>query len=102
MVIAEKDWRIITNDRQKAELIINTILVMCDPGTVKRTIISKNNMVVLFSDGTRIIWNKAFLNSVRGVKCGRLWCDKDIDKNVLEHILYGSCYFGKEKDIIWF
>ena len=101
MMIAEKDWRIITNDRGKAELIINTILVMCDPGTVERTIISKNDMIVLFSDGTRITWNKAFLNSIRGVKCGRLWCDKSIDDSLREYILYGSCYFGNEKDVIW-
>ncbi|MEY8574200.1 hypothetical protein AALD01_07295 [Oscillospiraceae bacterium 21-37] len=100
-MIAEKSWAIITNDRQKAEAIIKTLLVLCDPGTVDRTRISKNELCVLFSDGTQICWHNALLNGVRGVKCGRLWCDRDIDKNVLEHILYGSCYFGEEKDIIW-
>ena len=100
-MIAEKSWAIITNDRQKAEAIIKTLLVLCDPGTVDRTRISKNELCVLFSDGTQIYWHNALLNGVRGVKCGRLLCDRDIDKNVLEHILYGSCYFGEEKDIIW-
>lgn len=40
-MIAEKSWAIITNDRQKAEAIIKTLLVLCDPGTVDRTRISK-------------------------------------------------------------
>ena len=54
-MIAEKSWAIITNDRQKAEAIIKTLLVLCDPGTVDRTRISKNELCVLFSDGTDLL-----------------------------------------------
>ncbi len=98
-MIAEKSWSIVTNDRGKAESIINTILVMCDPGTIERKIVSKDQIVVLLSDGTQIRWYKAFLNSIRGMKCGRLWCDKYIDMDLLEYI--GICYFGADRDIIW-
>ena len=84
---------------KKAGLLLQTTDKKQKP--VDRTRISKNELCVLFSDGTQICWHNALLNGVRGVKCGRLWCDRDIDKNVLEHILYGSCYFGEEKDIIW-
>ncbi len=98
-MIAEKSWAIITSNRQKAESIINTILVMCDPGTVEKTMLSKNDIVVLLSDGTKITWYKAFLNSIRGVKCSRLWCDKNIDKNLRDYI--NVCYFGDEENIIW-
>lgn len=98
-MIAEKDWSIITNSREKAESIINTILIMCDPGTIERKTICKDSMTVMFSDGTKLRWYKAFLNSLRGMKCSRLWCDKDVDMRLIDYI--EACYFGEDKDIIW-
>lgn len=98
-MIGEKDWSIVTDSKEKAETIINTILVMCDPGTVEKRTISKNSMAVLFSDGTRLRWYKPLVNSIRGMKCSKLWCDKYIKKDVFEWL--ETCYVGNAEDIIW-
>lgn len=99
VLVAEKDWSIVTDNREKAELIINTISVMCDPGTIEKRILCKDSMTVLFSDGARIRWYKPFLNSLRGMKCSKLWCDKYVDMRLLDYIK--ACYYGDENDIIW-
>lgn len=98
-MIAEKDWSIITDDKEKVELVINTILAICDPGTVEKKIVCKDSITVLFSDGTRIRWYKPFLNSLRGMKCSKLWCDKYVDERLIDYIR--ACYFGEDKDVIW-
>ncbi len=99
LMVAEKSWAIVTNDREKVELIINTIFVMCDPGTIEKTVISKDDIIVLFSDGTKLTWYKALIDSVRNMKCSRLWLDKNSNASLIKHI--NVCYFGEEKDIIW-
>lgn len=98
-MIAGKDCSIVTNSKEKAESIINTILAICDPVIIERKIICKDSITILFSDGTRIRWYKALLNSLRGMKCSRLWCDKDVDTALLDYI--NTCYFGEYENIIW-
>lgn len=97
--IAEKDWSIVTDSREKAETIINTILTIRNSETVEKKIVCKDSINVLFSDGTKLRWYKPLINSIRGMKCSKLWCDKYAKKDVLEWL--ETCYFGNVKDIIW-
>ena len=52
-----------------------------------------------FTDGTRLIWVKGSESS-RGFKFGKMWCDKNIDREIFDLVIMPS-YFGEYEDIVW-
>lgn len=94
-----KRWVIITNNREKAKAILQTIAATCDKGTIAREIYNKSDMFIEMSDGTLIRWWH-YSESVKGMKCNKLWCDKEIDKTFFENAIKPN-YFGKQENIIW-
>lgn len=98
-MIADKSWSIVTNDIVKAKIIIETIKAMCDKGTILREIVSRNTLILELSDGTSIRWWRCS-ESLRGMKCSKLWCDEQISKDMFENMIEVN-YFGKRENIIW-
>ena len=98
-MIADKSWSIVTNDIVKAKIIIETIKAMCDKGTILREIVSRNTLILELSDGTSIRWLPCS-DSLRGMKCSKLWCDEQISKDMFENMIEVN-YFGKRENIIW-
>lgn len=92
-------WAIVTNDCKKAKAILQTIVAMCDKGTVIREVYTTNDMFVETSDGTLIRWWGCY-ESTRTMKCSRLWCDENIDIKFFETVINPN-YFGTREDIIW-
>lgn len=92
-------WAIVTNSFEKAKSILQTIVVMCDKGTVIRTVYNKNEVFAELSDGTLIRWWRCSASS-RGMKCCKLWCDREIDQSVFENAIEPN-YYGEKENIIW-
>lgn len=97
--ISMNRWAIVTDDFKKAKAILQTIVTMCDKGTVIRTVYSKNEIFAELSDGTLIRWWRCS-DSSRGMKCCKLWCDREIDQSIFENAIEPN-YYGEKEDIIW-
>lgn len=66
---------------------------------VSRKIQRKDELYTEFSDGTLLRWIKTS-DSARGQRIGKMWCDKNINEDVLKCVVL-PMYFGKSEDIIW-
>lgn len=66
---------------------------------ISRKIQSKNELRTEFTDGTLLRWLKAS-DSAHGQRIGKMWCDKNINEDVLRHMIL-PMYFGKRENIIW-
>lgn len=96
--IFEKKWAIVGFNRCRAIYIMLGIEKTCGK-TVYKKFNNKHELRTEFTDGTTLKWVSA-LESSRGFKFGRMWCDEKIDKNIFSSVIM-PCYTGKHKDIIW-
>lgn len=97
--LMKKKWAVVGFDYNKAEALIIAIEHGATDKNILRRIRSKNELVTEFTDGTTLRWVRASENS-RGRKFGKMWCDKNIDKNIFECVIM-PMYFGKREDINW-
>ena len=95
---ADKRWAVVGFGREQASKIMADIEAECGK-TAVRKIQTKHELRTMFEDGTVLQWVRASENS-RGVKFGRMWCDKTINKDILTCVILPQ-YLGKRENIIW-
>lgn len=95
----KKYWAVVGFDYDTAQAIISAIEWSAIDKDILRRIRTKNEICTIFTDGTSLIWVKASY-WVRGKKIGKMWCDKNIDKDLFECAIM-PMYFGKREDINW-
>ena len=91
-------WAVVGFDYGTARKIIADIEVSSGKEVLRR-IYTKHEIRTEFTDGTLLKWVNASFSS-RGQKFGKMWCDKNINEDVLKCIIL-PMYFGKREDIIW-
>lgn len=91
-------WAVVGFDYDTAKQLIANIEVSCGKEVVFKAY-NKYGLRVEFNDGTLLKWVIPSENS-RGQKFGKMWCDKNIDENILNCVIM-PMYFGKKEDIIW-
>lgn len=52
-----------------------------------------------FADGTILRWIRP-VRSSRGYKFGKMWCDRNIDQEILQTVIL-PCYWGDRSEIVW-
>lgn len=95
---AKYRWAVVGFDYATAEQIMAGI-EQSSGKEVLRRIRTEHEMRTEFTDGTLLRWVNA-AHSSRGQKIGKMWCDKNINKDVLKCMIF-PMYFGKREDIIW-
>lgn len=94
----EKRWAVVGFTHERAKEIIEDIVSSCGK-EVSRRMISSYTLRIEFTDGTVLQHIRASENA-RGNKIGKMWCDKDINKDILHEVIM-PIYFGDRDDIIW-
>ena len=95
---AENRWAVVGFNYDMAEALITAIEWSANKG-ISRRIHTKNELCTEFTDGTLLKWIK-ISDSVRGQKIGKMWCDKNIDKDVFESVIM-PMYYGNRENILW-
>lgn len=95
---AKNRWAVVGFNYDRAKQIIDDIEKSYEVDVLKRTQ-TKHEIRTEFTDGTLLKWVNASSSS-RGQKFGKIWCDKNIDEDILKRIIM-PMYFGKREDIIW-
>ena len=98
MEIWSSRWAVVGFNYDTAKQIISSIEESSGK-EVSRRIHNKYEIRTEFTDGTSLRWIKTS-DSSRGTKFGKMWCDKNINEDVLRCIIL-PMYFGKREDIIW-
>ena len=91
-------WAVIGFDSYTAKDILEEIEQSCGK-TISRKFIRSYEMRTEFTDGTVLRWipAKKFL---KRIKFGKMWCDKNIDREILKCVILPQ-YFGRYEEIIW-
>lgn len=97
--IAKNRWAVVGFDYNTAKQIIDDIEESSGKDVLRR-IRTKHEICTEFTDGTLLKWVNASSFSSRGQKFGKMWCDKNIDEDILKCTIM-PMYFGKKEDIIW-
>lgn len=92
-------WAVVGFDYDKALELIQTIELLCEKDIVKRRKSKTGGICTYFADGTTLRWVPA-RESSRGQRYNKMWCNKNIDKKILNCVIM-PCYRGKKEDIIW-
>lgn len=95
----KQNWVVVCSEWDVAKTMISNIENSSDKEILRR-IIGKYELRTDFSDGTQLRWIQTSC-SARGYRFGKLWCDKEINKVVLEQVIL-PMYFGEIEDIVWF
>jgi hypothetical protein len=96
--LMQKKWAVVGFDYDTAKQLILDIEESSDKKILRR-VRTKWDIYTEFTDGTLLRWVRASDNS-RGCKFGKMWCDKNINKDVLRNVIM-PCYYGKREDIVW-
>lgn len=95
----EHSWAVITSDREKAKRLMQRIEnEHC--ASVYQRVDSAYEMILRFSDGVSLRWLRP-VEYIRGYRTGKLWCDANIDQDILNNVILPK-YRGKAEDIVWF
>lgn len=94
----EKRWAVVGFTHKREKEIIEDIVSSCGK-EVSRRMISSYTLRIEFTDGTVLQHIRASENA-RGNKIGKMWCDKDINRDILHKVIM-PIYFGDRDDIIW-
>jgi len=92
------DYAIITNDYEKTKQIIEQV---SQDGNVKQIQTSKNDLRVIFEDGTQWIWLRPSAN-VRGYCVTKAIIDSNIEidlESFYNYIVYGACRWCVRKNV---
>lgn len=95
---AEKRWAVVGFTHERAKEIIDEIVSSCGK-EISRRFICKNDIRIEFTDGTMLRHIRAS-DSSRGNKFSKMWCDKDINRDILYCVIMPN-YFGGRDDIVW-
>lgn len=96
---AKNRWAVVGFNYNRAKQIIDDIEKSYEVDVLRR-VRTKHEIRTEFTDDTLLKWVNASSFSSRGQKFGKMWCDKNIDKDILKRIIM-PMYFGKREDIIW-
>lgn len=96
--LLKKRWAVVGFDYDMAKQLITAIEWSANKD-ISRRVQSKNELRTEFTDGTILRWVKASDNA-RGQKFGKMWCDKNINEDILKCVIL-PMYFGKREDINW-
>lgn len=94
-----KKWAVVGFDYEKAKILISAIEHSAIDKDILRRVQNKTTLLTEFTDGTSLSWVRAS-DSMRGRKFGKMWCDKNIDKDIFYNIIM-PMYLGKKEDINW-
>ncbi len=92
-------WCVVTADRDKAAALIESI-ERDHQAKVCYRINGVDKVLIQFTDGVRLRWIRP-TESARGYRIGKLWCDTDVDRGILNTVILPK-YRGKVDDIVWF
>ena len=95
---AKNRWAVVGFDYDTARQIIASIEESSGKEILRRKQ-TKLDLFTEFADGTLLRWVRAS-DSSGGQKIGKMWCDKNVDENILRCVIL-PMYFGKREDIIW-
>lgn len=95
---AKNRWAVVGFDYDRAVQLMANIEESSGK-EISRKIQSKNELRTEFTDGTLLRWFKAS-DSARGQRIGKMWCDKNINEDILRCMIL-PMYSGKREDIIW-
>lgn len=95
---ASNHWAVVGFTHERAIEIIEEIAASCGK-EINRKILTKKEIIIIFADGTTLEHIEASELSI-GRRIGKMWCDKDINKDILHHVIM-PMFFGKWDDIIW-
>lgn len=95
---SKKRWAVITANYDKAKNIIEDIEKSCGK-TKSKKILGNHKMITEFTDGTVLRWVPA-KDFQKGFRCEKMWCDKNIDQEILNCVIL-PFYLGRYEDIIW-
>lgn len=96
---AKNRYAVVGFNYNRAKQIIDDIEESSGKDVLRR-IRSKHEIRTEFTDGTLLKWVNASSFSSRGQIIGKMWCDKNINENILKRTIM-PMYFGKREDIIW-
>ena len=96
--MCENRWAVVGFDYDTANKIMDDIEINSDK-EISRRVRSINGMFTEFTDGTVLRWVKA-IESSRGQRIGKMWCDKNINKEIFRCVIM-PIYMGQREDIIW-
>ena len=96
--VAKNRWAVVGFDYDTAKQLITIIEVFSDKEILRKKQ-TRYEMYTEFTDGTLLRWVKAS-DSCRGQKFGKMWCDKNINEDILRCRIM-PMYFGKREDIVW-
>lgn len=96
--LVSKRWAVVGFTHDRAKEIIEDIVSSCGK-EVSRRMVSSQTLRIEFTDGTVLQHIRASENA-RGNKIGKMWCDKDINKDILYCVIM-PIYFGDRDDIVW-
>ena len=89
---------IVTSERDKALCYMQHIRELHSQDVLQE-IVGKLQARLVFKNGSVIRWIRP-VESSRGYRYSKLWCDKDIPHDMLCEVIL-PCYRGKREDIIW-
>lgn len=96
--IAE-DWGIITDSKEKADLLFLILESVHFDSIVSRTMEEESGFRMTdWADGDRLVWLHP--HEALGRRFDRLWIDKDIDEGIINDVILPT-YSGDSNDIIW-
>ena len=95
---AKNRWAVVGFDYDTAKQIIAGIEESSDKDVLRR-IQTKHEIRTEFTNGTLLRWVNASFSS-KGQRIGKMWCDKNINEDVLKCMIM-PMYSGRREDIIW-
>lgn len=96
--ILKKRWAVVGFDYDTAKQLISEIEMSSGKEILKRKQ-TKYELCTYFVDGTTLKWVQA-AESSRMNRIGKMWCDKNINEEILICEIM-PIYHGKREDIIW-
>ena len=91
-------WAVVGFDYDTAKQLIADIEESSGK-EISRRIQTKHEIRTEFTDGTLLRWINVS-DSARGQRFGKMWCDKNINKDIFRCIIM-PMYFGEKEDIYW-
>lgn len=95
-------WAIVTSHKQKAQRLLLQIDKEQQAKGIKSIKLYQDDCYaeIIYEDGKYIKWIIPSCSS-KGFRFHHLWCDKDIDKEILKCIFLPMMLDMDEEDIIW-
>lgn len=103
MDVSGQKWAIITPNKNKIKLILDTVQMLLGKEIVHSEH-TKNITTYYFDDYLSIEWYPVFFESYRGRWFHKIWCDANIDELIYNRAIYpyiAPNSEDKDKNIVW-